>query len=155
MKIELFFSESGILRGTFEDKYSVPHLKPVWAAPQSRPAAFLSFLNAKGEEMVLLEDPETELSAAAREAVQRELRQRNLTAQVTQVTQARQEYGATYWTVDTNRGLREFVTQNLSENAIWFGEDRLLLLDVEGNRFEIDSLDALDARSRMLVDSIL
>jgi hypothetical protein len=80
--------------------------------------------------------------------VQQELRQRYLTAVVTSVDNARQEYGATYWNVQSDRGPREFITQNLQETALWLSDDHLLLLDVDGSRFEIPSVSALDVRSR-------
>jgi len=65
------------------------------------------------------------------------------------------EVGATYWTVETNRGPREFVTQSLQENAVWLSERHLLLLDVDGNRFELPDIARLDPRSRQLVERIL
>jgi hypothetical protein len=68
---------------------------------------------------------------------------------------AKQEFGATYWSVDTDRGPRDFVTQNLQENAMWFSDVHLLLVDMDGNRFEIVDTTALDARSRHWVEIIL
>jgi hypothetical protein len=129
-------------------------VKPVWAAPISRPKAYLALLDGKGEEIAMLSDPGA-LPADSWAAVQRELRQRNLTALVTAVAHARQEFGATYRTVETDRGGREFVTQNLQENALWFSDTHLVLLDVDGNRFEIPDVSALDARSRAYVTMIL
>jgi hypothetical protein len=87
--------------------------------------------------------------------VQRELQQRYLTAEVSKISSARQEFGATYWHVDTDRGPRDFVTQNLQENALWFSDTHLLLLDVDGNRFEISDTSTLDDRSRQLLHSIV
>jgi hypothetical protein len=57
--------------------------------------------------------------------------------------------------VETDRGRRDFVTQNLQENALWFSCTHLLLLDVDGNRFEIPNLEGLDAKSRAVIDAIL
>jgi len=47
------------------------------------------------------------------------------------------------------------VTQNLQENALWFSDTHLLLLDVDGNRFEITDVAALDPRSRGYITVIL
>ncbi len=102
----------------------------------------------------MIEDPE-ELPADSREAVRTELHRRYLTATVRQIVHARVEFGATYWTVETDRGTRDFVTQNLQENAIWLSDTHLLLLDVDGNRFEITDVSALDTQSRHFVRTIL
>lgn len=155
VEVQLTSTPTGLLRGTFQGKFSVPLVKAVWAAPQSRPGEFLVLLNAKGEEIMLLEKPEMQLSRESLRAVQEEIRRRDLTASVLRVANVRQEYGATYWTVETDRGQREFVTQNLSENSVWFGERRLLIVDVDGNRFEFEDMNRMDDRSRELVESIL
>ena len=68
---------------------------------------------------------------------------------------AKFEYGATYCQVQSDRGERDFVTQSLQENALWLSPTHLLLLDVDGNRFEIPDVTALDARSRAYIETIL
>jgi Domain of unknown function (DUF1854) len=152
--LKLFYQPKERLRLTVGEEKSYLTVKPAWAAPISRPKAYLALLDGKGEEIAMLPDPRA-LPADSWAAVQRELRQRNLTARVTAVAHARQEFGATYWTVETDRGGREFVTQNLQENALWFSDTHLVLMDVDGNRFEIPDVAALDARSRNYVTMIL
>lgn len=153
-ELRLFYEPKERLRLTVAEEKSYLTVKPVWAAPLSHPEAYLALLNGKGEEIVMVADP-GHLPEDSLAAVQRELRQRYLTATVASILQARQEYGATYWTVRTDRGEREFVTQNLQENAQWHSPTHLLLIDVDGNRFEIPNLDALDLKSRAIIDSIL
>jgi hypothetical protein len=153
-ELKLFYEPKDRLRLTVGEEKSYHTVKPVWAAPVSHPKKYLALLDGKGNEIALLPDPEA-LPADSLEAAKKELRLRYLTATVSAITHARQEYGATYWEVDSDRGHREFVTQNLQENALWFSETHLLLLDVEGNRFEIPDLNQLDHRSRAYIDSIL
>lgn len=155
MKIELFYEPKERLRATVEGEKSYLTVKPVWASPLTRPNNYLCLLDGKNEPIVMFSDPKVELSETSFQAVREELRRRDLTARVSAVTGARQEFGATYWSVETDRGPRDFVSQNLSESALWFGEHHVLLLDVEGNRFEIVDLEQLDVKSRALVDSIL
>ena len=157
--MKLFFHASR-LRATVptdEEHGERTHLevKPAWAAPMSRPNKYLALLDGKDKEIALIENPAEELDAESWEAAQAELRSRYLTARVESVRSAKQEYGATYWSVESDRGPRDFVTQNLQENAQWLSSDHLLLLDVDGNRFEIASLRALDERSRALVEEIV
>ncbi len=152
--LKLFYEPKDRLRLTVGDEKSYHTVKPVWAAPLSRPNQYLSLLDGKGKEIVTLPDPSV-LPPDSLAAAQEELRRRYLTATVQAITHARQEFGATYWSVATDRGDRDFVTQNLQENAIWLSPTHLLLLDVDGNRFEILDTEALDAASRRYVETIL
>jgi len=99
--MKLFYEPKERLRLTVGEEKSYLTVKPVWAAPISRPNGYLALLDGKGEEIAMLPDPRA-LPADSWAAVQRELRQRNLTAIVTAVMSARQEFGATYWTVATD-----------------------------------------------------
>ncbi len=152
-EIDIYYYRSR-LRLTVPGECTYLVVKPVWAAPLSRPNQYLALLNGKDEEITLISDPQV-LKAKSWEATQQELRLRYLTAKVQSIHSARQEYGATYWHVQTDRGEREFITQSLQENAFWISNDHLLLSDVDGSRFEIASLAALDARSRHLLDEIM
>ena len=152
--LTLFYEPKDRLRLTVGNEQSYHTVKPVWAAPLSHPEKYLALLDGKGKEIVTLPDPKA-LSAASLEAAQEELRRRYLTATVARVTHAKQEFGATYWSVETDRGPRDFVTQNLQENAVWLSDTHLLLLDVDGNRFEITDVPQLDSESQQYIGTIL
>jgi hypothetical protein len=155
--LKLYYEPKDRLRLTVTtqgEEKSYPTVKPVWASPLSHPNRYLCLLDGKGEEITMIPDPKT-LSSESRNAVEEELRRRYLTATVTHIKDARVEYGATYWSVDTDRGERDFVTQSLQENAIWLSLHHLLLLDVDGNRFEIPDTRLLDEHSRKFIHSIL
>jgi hypothetical protein len=152
--LKLFYAPKDRLRLTVGEEKSYYTVKPAWAAPLSRPKQYLSLLDGKGNEIVMLKDPST-LPPDSWEAVQQELHRRYMTAQVKEIISARVEYGATYWSVVTDRGAREFVTQSLQENAQWLSPTHLLLIDVDGNRFEIPDVNALDPRSKGFITAIL
>lgn len=152
--LRLFYHPKDRLRMIIGEERCCLTVKPVWASPLTFPNRYLALLDAKGEEIAMITDPK-ELDPASREAVERELRLRNLTAVVSKILHAKQEYGATYWSVETDRGERDFVTQNLQENAQWFSDTHLLLIDVDGNRYEIPNIRALDLRSQQYIQSIL
>lgn len=152
--LKLFYEPKDRLRLTVEGDRSYPTVKPVWAAPLSHPDKYLALLDGKGKEIVTLTDPSA-LPPASWEAAQEELRRRYLTATVTAIAHAKQEFGATYWHVETDRGTRDFVTQNLQENAVWLSDAHLLLLDVDGNRFEIPDVAQMDEASRRFIAVLL
>lgn len=152
--LQIYYAPKDRLRLTIAGDRSYTTVKPVWAAPLTRPGRYLSILDGKGKEIVSIENPGM-LPPESHQAVMQELRRRYLTAQVLRVLHARQEFGATYWSVETDRGNREFVTQNLQENALWLTDTHLLLIDVDSNRFEIPDTSKLDHGSRHSIESIL
>jgi hypothetical protein len=152
--LRLFYHPKDRLRMTINEEKTYLTVKPVWSSPLTFPNRYLALLDGKGEEILMLADP-NELDKESREALERELRLRYLTATVQSILHAKQEYGATYWSVKTDRGERDFVTQNLQENAQWFSDSHLLLIDVDGNRFEITDIKSLDERSQQYIHSIL
>lgn len=153
-ELNIFYEPASRLRLTILNDRSYLTVKPAWAAPLSRPNTYLALLDEKGDEITVVADPR-QLSTASWQAAEAELRQRYLNSTVLTVHSAKQEYGATYWSTETDRGPREFITQALRENAQWITNDHLLLLDVDGNRFDIPSIEALDPRSRSIVHGIL
>jgi hypothetical protein len=151
--LNLFYHPEHRLRLTTPDR-SYLTVKPAWASPLSYPGRYLALLDGKGDEIVLIDDPE-ELNPVSRQSIERELHRRYLTANVQRIESAKVEFGATYWHVDTDRGERDFVTQSLQENAQWLGDKHLLLIDVDGNRFDIPDVGALDDRSKAIIERIL
>ena len=153
-KLRLFREPPWVLRLTIDDDRSYLKVKVVRAAPLSYPDRYISFLDAKDEEICMVDDLE-QLDQQIRSLIDEELDRRYLTATILQVDAVRNEYGTSYWDVETDRGQREFVVQNVSENAQWLGDHRLLIIDVDGNRFEIPRLDELDKKSLGWVEQVI
>lgn len=154
MKLELFF-RGDWLCAVIEGEKCAHAVKPVWASPLSRANRYMAILDSKDKEFAFLSDPQRELDATSWQNVQSELRKRDFTARISRIESANEEGGAAYWSAQTDRGPRDFVTNNHSQNALWFGDNRLLLLDADGNRFEIPDISRLDARSRAFIEGIL
>ena len=152
--IILFRSPPWALRLTVRNDRSYPRIKIARAAPLSFSDRFISILDDKDVEICMIDDL-AEVDADTRALIEEELEKRYLTSIVKEIISIQSEYGTSYWEVETDRGRRDFVVQNVSENAQWPGDRRLLLLDVDGNRFDIPDLDALDHRSRKLVENLL
>jgi len=152
--LNLFHQPKDTLRMTVGEHRSYISVKPVWSSPLTYPNRYLALLNSKGEEIIMIADPKA-LKPDAYEAVKEELSRRYLTATVTSIISAKGEFGSTYWHVETNRGTRDFVTQSLQENAQWLSPKHLMLIDVDGNRFEITDTTALDEKSRRFIEQVV
>ena len=153
-KIRLFREPAWILRLTVDGDRSYLKVKVVRAAPLSHPTQYICLLDAKDEEICMIDDLK-QLDSEACTLIGEELDRRYLTAAIQRVNAVRNEYGTSYWDVQTNRGPREFVVQNVSENAQWLGDHRLLITDVDGNRFEIPHLGELDKKSLAAVEQVV
>ena len=152
--LRVFRSPPWQARLTVEGVVSFPVVKPVRAAPLTEPARYISFLDVRSEEICMVNDL-ADLDEDSRRVVEEELAAHYLTAIIERIDSARNEFGTSYWDVQTDRGARDFVVQNAAENARWLGSDRLLLLDVDGNRFEIPNINHLDKRSIGFVRRVL
>jgi hypothetical protein len=152
-QIQIFYEPKDHLRMTIGDR-SYPTVKPVWSSPIARPGKYLSLLDGKGTEIVMVQDLGI-LEPRCRKAVEAELRRRYLTAVIDEIVSAKEEYGAAYWRVTTDRGTRDFVTENLQENALWYSDTHLMLLDTDGNRFEVPNTEKLDPKSKAILHTIL
>lgn len=152
--IRLFREPPWVLRLTIESDRSYIKVRVVCAAPLSQPDRYICLLDEKNEVICTVEDP-IDLDAVSQRIVKEEIEQRYMTAVIKRVDSLRSEFGVSYWEVQTDRGDREFVVRNVSENAQWITDRRLLLLDVDGNRFEISNLEVLDKKSRGLIEMVL
>lgn len=148
--MKLFYAPEGRLRLTI-DNQSYLDVVPRWVSPRTYPDKYLSLMDGKGHEILLLES----IEAAGPEnskVLTEELFRRYLYTKVLAVEAIRMEFGATYWTVMTDRGRRDFVTQSLQENANWISPEFLLLIDVEGNHYHVRPVSGMDERSQRLLN---
>jgi hypothetical protein len=119
----------------------------------SDPTRYISILEENGDEICLLTDP-ADVDEEARSVLRGELERRYLTFAVRRINALDVEAGNSYLDLDTDKGRRDIVLQDADECIRVFGT-RLLLVDVDGNRFEIADIDALDRRSAKLIGRVL
>lgn len=152
--MRLFYDPPGTLRLTVDEERSYPTVRLYQAWPLSAPGRYVSLLNGKDEEIALLDDL-SGLPAQSRAVAEAELGRRYLTARIEAIDSIRTEFGVTYWHVRTSRGPRDFVVQSLSDSCLWLSERHILIVDVDGNRFEIADRYALEPVSRERLDLVL
>lgn len=153
-EVRLFYSPPGTPRMTVGNDRSYHTIKLFQAWPLSNPGKHLCFQDGRGEEILTVPKME-DLPAESRPVAEEELRRRYLTARVEVILSVRTEFGVTYWNVRTDRGERDFVVQSVSESCAWLSDSHILITDVDGNRFEILDINALDTMSRAQLDTAL
>ena len=141
------FRKAGVTRLTLEGERTYLKIALARAFPLSDPENYLGFLDGAGKDIGLLVDPGP-LDAESRQLVQEELERRYFVPVVEQVINVREEFGTVYWTVETDRGEVEFVVRNVRDNLQELSTTRLILTDVDGNRFEFPDVTRLDRKSQ-------
>jgi hypothetical protein len=67
----------------------------------------------------------------------------------------KEEFGYIYWEVETDRGSRRFTTKGHHDSVMPITDTRVLVLDVDGNRFEIPDFNALDVKSAKQIEALM
>lgn len=122
--------------------------------PLSDPTHYLSIQDGAGKEVGILRTSEG-LDPISREEVDAHLDRRYFTPQIQSIGTLRQEAGMWRFAVDTQRGPSEFFVRNWRDNAIEISPNRWHINSVDGGRYEIANMEALDAPSRRLMDQLL
>lgn len=152
--ITLSEGPGGILRLTRFGDRSYLKVKIVQAAPLTAPLRYISFLDEKGGEVAAVGDL-AELDPSSQRLARLALDRFYVVAEIRQIRSLRVEMGVSYWEVETDRGPRAFTLKDLQENARGLGHDRILLVDADGNRYQILDTRRLDQASRRALDAVL
>lgn len=137
----------GVLRLTVGAERSVLRVAVRRVLPVSQPEGILSIRDGKDEEVGLLRGVDG-LDDESRRAVAADLARRYLVPVIRRITRARERFGVVEWEVETDRGPHSFSTRNVRDNVVNPRAGRYLLTDVDGNRYEVEDLAALDTASR-------
>ncbi len=145
-----FFRHGAFLRLTIRDDRSFPRVTVVRAFPLSLPTVYYSVRDMKNKEVGMIADPAA-LTEENRQLIDEELQRRYMVSVVKRVLKAIDRFGTVEWHVETDRGLCTFTTREVRENVLTNRPGHYIITDVEGNRFEVQDLAALDPRSRELL----
>jgi len=115
--------------------------------PLTEPDRWISLVARDGREIGIIRDASKLLPAAA-DTLRQELRRRYLVPQIKRIISCRPRADATQWKVETDRGTITFLTRHLREQVKEPLPRRLTIVDIEGNRYDIADIRALDPDSR-------
>ena len=122
--------------------------------PLYDPNAFASIMNEKGKELGLIFRLDR-MPAESQKVLDQAQDGYDLTCQIKKIISLTHQFGAAFWEVDTDKGRREFVIRGTTEHIRWLTDDRMLITDVNGTRFEIRSLEGLDSKSQTQIHLLL
>lgn len=129
------------------------NVRVVRAFPIADPEHWISVCDARGQELALIEDPQT-LAEPVRRLLHEELAQRDFIPRIVRILRITAIAEGTEWRVETDRGPTTFRLED--EDALRaLGDQRLLLTDTHGIRYLIPGLSNLDPASRRKLERYL
>jgi hypothetical protein len=124
------------------------------AFPATEPVAFVCIRDDEGKEIGILESLEG-LGPEAAALVRGELERRYYTPTIQKVLSLKEEFGYTYWEVETDFGNRRFTVQSSGNNALQREGLSVILVDVDGNRFELPDPSTLERKQLRVLEALL
>lgn len=115
---------------------------------------FISVLDEEQNELGIIRNIEL-FEGETREMLVTELRRRYYSPEIKRILSMKERYGFSYWKVETEEGEVSFTLHDTFRSIIRVGEHRAILFDVNGNRFEIPDVRALDRKSLKKVELYL
>jgi hypothetical protein len=88
-----------------------------------------------------------EMPEEAQEIIRAELDRKYLCPTVTRIKSLKEKLGYSFWEVETDKGDMNFSMHDTYRNIARVGDGMLIISDVDGNRYRIDDVAALDRKS--------
>ena len=154
--VHLFRTHSSdtIVRATIDGDRSWRDVRIARAFPLSDPDRFIGLRDGRDKDIGIFETLHG-LDAVSRDIVDGELERRYFVPQITKVTNVREEFGVVTWEVDTTKGHRRFLVRNMKDSTFTLGTSRVMMTDVDGNRYEIPDAYVLGPQALVVLSKIL
>lgn len=115
---------------------------------------YISVRDQDQKEIGIIRDMKV-FSGEALTNMEEELKRRYFLPYITKVHTIKQEFGYYYWNVETDKGAKSFMVRKESSNLISLANNRVLVVDVDGNRYEIKDYTQLDKKSFRQIELLL
>lgn len=123
--------------------------------PFDMPWRYISVLDEESVEIGVLFDLEG-FDEKALELIKTELERKYYEPQIKTILSLKERYGFSHWKVITTEDREvSFTMQDTFRNIIRAGTDKAIMLDVDGNRFVINSISSLDKKSYRKIEIYL
>lgn len=124
------------------------------AFPQELLWEFISVLDEEQQEIGIIRNVD-QLGEENRRLVVTELQRRYYSPVLLKIHSMKERYGFSYWKAETADGNVQFTLHDTYRSIVRAGGNRVLLTDVNGNRFEIPDVTALDKKSYRKIEFYL
>ena len=132
------------------------HVNIIRTFPLSDADAFLSIRlpDVKQEEIGIIENL-ADFDEITVEMISKQLKLRYFMPKITKIIAVKEEYGYTYWTVETDKGNAKFASSSGSAGAVIRHNEGVIVKDSNENRYLIEDLSRLTPKELKKLDLYL
>ncbi len=128
------------------------------AFPFDMPEEYISVLDKDKKEIGFIRSLD-DFDGEARELLKNELNAKYYTPVIKKILSVKERYGFSYWKCECEFGEKSFTLQDTFRSIIKAtnpdGSERIFILDVDGNRYEIPNVETLDRQSYKKIELYL
>ena len=125
------------------------------AFPFDMPEEFISVLDKDQKEIGIIRALD-KLSEATQKILRAELSRKYYSPRITRIYSVKERYGFSYWRVDLeNTKDFSFTVQDTYRSMLKIDAEHIFIVDVDGNRYEIPSVEQLDRASYKKIELYL
>lgn len=134
-----------------------PRVQIYLTFPFTDPDSYISIRepDEKAREIGVVKNLNKDVTKETREMLKEQLRLRYFTPVINKIIHIKNEYGFAYFNVLTNHGACRFTIHMGGDSVINLSDTRLLITDLDGNRFEIPDITRLTALELKKLDLFL
>jgi len=149
-------TEGGFVSLKIEDEF-YPRIQVYQAFPFTDPYSYISIRepDEKAKEIGIIKDLRKDVDKETRQMLEEQLRLRYFTPIIKRINNIKDEYGFAYFDVLTDHGACRFTIHMGGNSVVHLSDTRLLITDLDGNRFEIPDVTQLTAAELKKLDLFL
>ncbi len=122
--------------------------------PHDLPDAFISVTDKDSNEYGIIKSL-SDFDEATAAILRADLERKYFSAKILKILVVEEKFGNSVWTVETPQGIRVMTLRDTFKSIIRIGDDRAIVVDENANRYEIESLSALDRNSFRRIELFL
>ncbi len=146
-------TENGFLKASIDGKEPVRvYLYRIF--PHDMEHEYISVTDEDKNEYGIIKNL-SEFGPHAEEFIKKDLDRRYFIPKILEICALEEKFGNSYWDIRTDIGQRVITVRDAFKNIIRIGEDRAIVVDMDGNRYEIVSLAGLDRKSYRRIELFL
>lgn len=131
-----------------------PRVQIFRSFPFTDPEIYISIrqTDEKAKEIGMIRDLKKDVSPETAELLRAQMNLRYFTPQILKIYNIKNEYGYAYFDVKTDHGRCKFTMYMSSNSVVHLSDTRLLLSDLDGNRFEVRDINRLTTKELKKLD---
>ena len=144
---QITVNENNLVNLSLQNGEKYEKLEPRRLFPVSRADQYITLLNPDGVEVALIRKID-DLSKESKEVIEYSLNDYYLVPHITRIISITEKNGKIHWTVETDRGYKEFDVRNRNHDVKVYSDGRVRVRDSDDNRYVISDYRKLDKHSR-------